>query len=71
MAKAPLEIRSLARRHCARAIQVLAGIMDSGAEEADRIRAAQALIDRGYGKAAQPIGGAEELGPITVKWEPD
>jgi len=71
MAKAPIEIRSLARSHCARAIQVLAGIMDNGEEESDRIRAAQALIDRGYGRPVQPIGGDAESGPITVKWEND
>lgn len=29
--------------------------------------AAQLLLDRAYGKPAQPIGGAEELGPILIE----
>ena|SRR5215211_5999469 len=54
MAKAPLEIRSLARQHTARAIEVLAGIMNQS-ESADsaRVAAANSLLDRGWGKAEQ------------------
>lgn len=64
MAKAPTEIRSLARSHTETAVRTLAGIMrQSKAPAAARVAAAQALLDRGWGKASQPLTGADE-GPI-------
>ena len=66
MAKTPAEIRSLARAQCPKAIRVLKGIMCSEtAPEAARIAAANSLLDRGYGKATQPIAG-EDGEPIRV-----
>jgi hypothetical protein len=45
-----------AREHGERAINTLADIMDNTAEETkDRIRAAEAILDRGYGKATQAV----------------
>lgn len=66
MAKAPTEIRSLARAHTATAINTLAGIMQqTDAPAAARVQAAQALLDRGWGKPAQAIvGGDEDDNPI-------
>jgi len=61
MAKAPTEIRSLARGHTEAAINCLAGIMNkTTAPEAARISAANSLLDRGWGKAAQPIENGED-----------
>ena len=66
MAKTPTEIRSLARGHTESAINCLAGIMNKdGAPEAARISAATALLDRGWGKPTQPIGGDDES-PLTL-----
>lgn len=49
-------ISQQARDHGERAIEVLAEIMDDWAEESQhRIRAAEAILDRGYGKAAQAV----------------
>ena len=58
--KAAAQIRALARRHTRAAIKVLAAIMNQsdGAATA-RVSAAQALLDRGWGKAAQPVAGEE------------
>jgi hypothetical protein len=65
MAKAPTEIRSLARAHTETALNTLAGIMTNGdAPAAARVQAAQALLDRGWGKATQPIAGDEDGAPI-------
>jgi hypothetical protein len=66
MTKSLTEIRSLARSHTRSAINVLAGIMRSkDATAAARVSAANAILDRGWGKASQPIetgeGGALEL----------
>ena len=56
MAKAPTEIRSLARAHTEGALKVLAGIMNEpDAPPAARVSAATALLDRGWGKPLQQI----------------
>ena len=52
MAKAPTDIRSLARAHTATALKVLSSIMnDTQAPAPARASAAQYLLDRGWGKA--------------------
>jgi hypothetical protein len=67
MAKTPTEIRSLARAHTAAAINCLAGIMNKeDAPEAARVSAAEKLLDRGWGKAAQPLVGDEDGPPIKI-----
>ena len=64
--KAAAQIRTLARRHTQAAIKVLAAIMNqSDGPATARVSAAQALLDRGWGKAAQLIAG-EEGGPIVL-----
>lgn len=57
------DIRELARKHCPRAIAVLVEIMEHGEREQARIGAAEALLDRGYGKPAQEI---QLAGDITI-----
>lgn len=55
------EIRSLARSHTRTAIRVLVGIMRSeDATPAARVSAANAILDRGWGKAAQPVENGED-----------
>jgi hypothetical protein len=67
MAKAPAQIRSLARAHTERAIQVLQGIMDQpDCTPAARVQAATALLDRGWGKPTQHIAGDDESDPIRL-----
>jgi len=65
MRKTLTEIRSLARSHTKTALNVLVGIMRSeDATAAARVSAANAILDRGWGKATQPVGndgGALEL----------
>jgi hypothetical protein len=54
MAKAVTEIRSLARSHTRAALKILFGIMRSeDATPAARVSAANAILDRGWGKAPQ------------------
>jgi len=71
MAKPTAEIRSLARGHTEKAINTLASIMNQPkAPAAARVAAAKEILDRGWGKAAQPVDGDGEGGPvqITVTW---
>jgi hypothetical protein len=49
------DISALARSHAPRAIELLAGIMEDAMEDKDQIRAAEAILDRGYGKPSQAI----------------
>jgi hypothetical protein len=65
MPRAVTEIRSLARSHTRTAIRVLVGVMScKDATAAARVAAANAILDRGWGKPAQAIengNGAIEL----------
>lgn len=56
MAKTLTDIRSMARNHTAKALSTLASIMNERkAPPAARVAAAQALLDRGWGKATQVV----------------
>ena len=58
MAKAPIEIKSLARSHTETCIRVLAGIVrKNDAPPSARVAAAQELLDRGWGKSEQKQSG--------------
>jgi hypothetical protein len=60
MVKAVTEIRSLARSHTRTALNVLVGVMRAkDATAAARVSAANAILDRGWGKAPQAIGNGE------------
>jgi hypothetical protein len=61
MAKTLTEIRSIARSHTRTAVNVLVGIMRSkDATAAARVSAANAILDRGWGKATQTIDTSED-----------
>ena len=61
MAKAITEIRSLARSHTRTALNVLVGVMRSkDATAAAKVSAANAILDRGWGKAAQAIQNGDD-----------
>lgn len=61
MAKTVTEIRSIARSHTRSALNVLVGIMRSkDATAAARVSAANAILDRGWGKATQAIGNGQD-----------
>ena len=51
-------VRELARQYTAQAIETLATVMATGSPNA-QVSAANSLMDRGWGKAEQPITGAE------------
>jgi hypothetical protein len=65
MAKAPADLRSLARAHTELSIQTLAGIARNSTSDQARVSAAQALLDRGWGKPDQ-VHASADGGPIQV-----
>jgi hypothetical protein len=63
--KVVAEVRELAREHTSKAVETLVSIMtNQKAAPAARVSAANALLDRGYGKPPQHITG--EGGPRYV-----
>ena len=66
MTKAPADLRSLARAHTELSVQTLAGIARNSTSDQARVSAAQALLDRGWGKAIQPHAGDDGNGRIQV-----
>lgn len=67
MAKTPTEIRSLARAHTEEAINCLVGVMRNSTNDSAKVAAAEKIIDRGWGKATQPIEGTEDGAPIRLE----
>jgi hypothetical protein len=66
--KAQIELRDLARQYTAQAVQTLADIMMNGTSEIAKTSAAEKLLDRGWGRPAQPQTGEGGKGPITYRW---
>ena len=61
MSKTLVEIRSLARSHTKTAINALVGVMRSrNATHAARVSAANAILDRGWGKPPQALENSED-----------
>jgi hypothetical protein len=66
MSKNLTEIRSLARSHTRTALNVLVGVMRSTkAPPPARIAAANAILDRGWGKPTLPVENGED-GPLEL-----
>ena len=64
------EIKALAKKHSKAAIKVLAAIMNQADGPATvRVSAAQALLDRGWGKAAQRSAGEDGGLPVLARIE--
>ena len=49
------EIRELARQHTITALRILIEIAERGENESARVTAANAILDRGWGKPAVPV----------------
>ena len=66
--KATAEIKALAQAHGATAIKTLATIMTNGDSDTAKIAAARELMDRGYGKATQPLAAEGGGGMWMAGW---
>ncbi len=65
--KATKDIKALAAPYGEPAVKELARIMTESESDAARIAAAKELIDRGYGKAKQPIDHSSADGTMQPK----
>lgn len=60
-------LREIARQHMETAVATLLDVLrDNDAPASARVSAANSILDRGYGKAPQPIDGDGEGGPLQV-----
>jgi len=64
--KSTATLRERAREYTDQALQVLADIALAGESEAARVSAANALLDRGYGKPSTVLNGDEDGGAVNV-----
>jgi hypothetical protein len=65
------EIRDLARQYTPQAIEALQAIMnEQQAPASARVAAAEALLNRAWGRPTQMIAGDEDAGPVemVVRW---
>jgi hypothetical protein len=60
-------LRELAREKTEVALNTLIYVCEHGESDAARVAAANAILDRGYGKPAQAITGEDGEGPVEVK----
>jgi hypothetical protein len=67
--KASVSLKELAREYTPQALETLAQIMVAGESEAARVSAANAILDRGYGKPSQVLAGDEDGGAIKAVHE--
>lgn len=73
--KATADVKALAGKYGPKAVDalaVLAGLKTGGKpaeSEAARVAALKEILDRAYGKASQPIGGADDLPAIRTALE--
>lgn len=63
--KATADVKALAQQYGREAVDTLAEIMRGGDSDKARAAAANALLDRGYGKPVQAVTG-EDGGPVQV-----
>lgn len=69
--KATRSLREVARQYTEEALSALIGVMNNTAEPASaRVAAANAILDRGFGKPSQVVQGAGENGEHIheVRW---
>lgn len=64
--KADYRIKELAKEKTEIALNTLAHICEHGESESARVSAAEALLNRGWGKPTQPVSGDDEMPPLQV-----
>ena len=68
--KATASLRDIAREYTDEAVKGLVAVLrNAGEPAAARVAAANAILDRGYGKASTVLSGDEDGGPVTLATE--
>jgi hypothetical protein len=71
LSEARRNLRDLAREHVEKAVKELARLATKAESETARVAAIKEILDRGYGKAPQPMTGEDGEGPakIEITWQ--
>lgn len=73
--KATASIRDIAQQYTTEALEALLGVLRSDeAPHAAKVGAAKEILDRGHGKATQPISGDKDMAPVRIDlsaWDDD
>jgi hypothetical protein len=67
--KATLSLKELAREYTPQALETLAHIMLKSESDTARVSAANAILDRGYGKPSTVLAGDEDGNPVKMVHE--
>lgn len=59
------EVKELARKHTKAAVETLVSMLNAE-NERTRVAAAEAILDRGWGRPAQAVTGDNGEGPVTI-----
>lgn len=69
LSQAKRDLAEMAKVHAPAALKTLATIASKGESEAARVSAANALLDRAYGKPPQAVQvSGEDGGPLEIRW---
>ncbi len=60
------DVKAKAREHASDALDALVKIATKGKSESARVSAAEAILNRGYGKPAQAVTGEGGEGPVRI-----
>lgn len=63
-------LRDLARPYTEEALQAMINVMRNSEDEKARVIAADKILDRGWGKAAQPVEHSGEIGNRDITDQP-
>lgn len=66
--KSDYRIKDLAQKHTEEAIATLRSIMKGSEDDRARVAAANAILDRGYGKPAQSVDLTNSDGSMSQAW---
>lgn len=59
-------VRDLARKYTTRAVRVIANLMEHGRDERVRLSAAEAILDRAWGRPSQEVKLTEDVDPAET-----
>lgn len=61
-------VQAMAREHTEEMLQIILKVARSSEDDNARVRAANLIIERGWGKVPQPVEGVSGGEPIEIRW---
>lgn len=64
--KVQAHLKDMAREYTTEALEALVGVLRESPSDAAKVAAANAILDRGYGKPSQVLNGDEDGGAVKL-----